>query len=101
MKNVKLPESLSPLKTALLFTLSLRILYSSIGVLIYPYLKLDPELIHPNAFTDNLIPRSAGMAYGLLGVWERFDTLWYLHIAKFGYDRPDAVVFYPLYPMLI
>jgi len=33
--------------------------------------------------------------------WERFDTLWYLHIAQTGYDRQGAIVFYPLYPALI
>jgi len=37
----------------------------------------------------------------VLGIWERFDTLWYLHIAAYGYDRPDGIVFYPFYPILI
>jgi hypothetical protein len=45
--------------------------------------------------------RSEGLRYALLGVWERFDTLWYLQIAERGYDRPEAVVFFPLYPLLI
>jgi hypothetical protein len=101
MKDVKSPEKLSSLKVALLFTLCLRVFYSAIGALATPYLKLNPRLIRSNDLTDNLMPRSAGLAYGLLGVWERFDTLWYLHIAQTGYDRPDAVVFYPLYPLLI
>ena len=39
--------------------------------------------------------------YALLGIWERFDTLWYLHIAAHGYDLPRAVIFYPLYPAAI
>jgi hypothetical protein len=39
--------------------------------------------------------------YVLLGVWERFDTLWYSHIAAYGYDRPEALVFYPFFPTLI
>jgi len=34
-------------------------------------------------------------------VWQRFDTLNYVHIAQFGYDAPILVVFYPLYPLLI
>lgn len=42
-----------------------------------------------------------GWRYQLLGVWQRFDTLWYLNIAANGYDRPAATVFYPLYPILI
>ncbi|HKQ75802.1 MAG TPA: hypothetical protein VJ810_19040 [Blastocatellia bacterium] len=101
MKEAQSPEKPSSLKVALLFTLCLRVFYSAIGALVTPYLKLDPGLIRSNDFTDNLTPRSAGLAYSLLGVWERFDTLWYLHIAQSGYDRPDAVVFYPLYPLLI
>jgi hypothetical protein len=44
---------------------------------------------------------SDGWRYLLLGVWQRFDTLWYLNIAANGYDRPAATVFYPLYPILI
>jgi predicted membrane-bound dolichyl-phosphate-mannose-protein mannosyltransferase len=39
--------------------------------------------------------------YALLGVWERFDTLWYMQISRHGYDSPAATVFYPLYPGLI
>jgi hypothetical protein len=41
------------------------------------------------------------MYYALLGVWQRFDTLWYLRIAERGYDLPPSVVFYPLYPVMI
>jgi len=101
LKDAKSSEKLPPLKMALLFTLCLRLFYSAIGALAAPYLKLDPGLIHSNKFTDDLMPRSAGLGYGLLGVWERFDTLQYLHIAQYGYDQPDSVVFYPLYPLLI
>jgi hypothetical protein len=42
-----------------------------------------------------------GWRYLVLGAWQRFDTVWYLHIAAHGYDRPAATVFYPLYPILI
>ena len=28
--------------------------------------------------------------YALLGIWERFDTLWYLRIAEHGYDLPHG-----------
>ena len=37
----------------------------------------------------------------MLGIWERFDTLWFLRIAEHGYDRSMAVIFYPLYPAAI
>jgi Gpi18-like mannosyltransferase len=91
----------SPFKIALVMTLFLRVLYSSIGLLA-SRTTAPAELIRTNAFTDNLTPRSSGFfAYTLVGMWERFDALWYTHIAGHGYDLPAAVVFYPLYPALI
>jgi len=47
------------------------------------------------------LPSPHGLHYALLGIWERFDTLWFLRIAEHGYDRPMAVIFYPLYPAAI
>lgn len=82
-------------------TVAFRSTYSLLGVLLTPYLRLDSGAIKSNALTNDLIQRSEGMRYCLLGVWERFDTVWYLHIAAQGYDRPETVVFYPLYPVLI
>jgi len=60
----------------------------------------DPFLIRSNALTDHL-PSSGNLHYALIGVWERFDTLWFLHVARYGYDQPMAVIFYPLYPAAI
>lgn len=91
----------SELKVALIWTVALRLIYSAAGALATPYLKLNPALIRSNDLTDNLMPRETGWSYRLLGVWERFDTLWYLEIAQHGYARADAVVFFPLYPALI
>jgi hypothetical protein len=96
-----LDKTVSPLRTALLLTLGLRLGYSLIGAIITPYLNLSPALIRSNDLTGNLMTREAGGLYRWLGVWERFDTLWYIHIAQHGYDRPDAIVFFPLYPLLI
>jgi hypothetical protein len=47
------------------------------------------------------LPSPHGLYYALLGIWERFDTLWFLRIAEHGYDRPMAAIFYPLYPAVI
>ena len=47
-------------------------------------------------------PVSGGAAELLLGVWQRFDTLWYIRIAAQGYAPHDgSTVYFPLYPMLI
>jgi Gpi18-like mannosyltransferase len=90
-----------PWVVALIATCALRLVYSILGALIAPSLKLDPALVRSNDFTERLMTPDDGWSYRLFGVWERFDTLWYIHIAEQGYDRPEAVVFYPLYPLLI
>lgn len=47
-------------------------------------------------------PISGGPAELFLGVWQRFDTLWYLRIAIQGYCPEDgSTVYFPLYPLLI
>jgi hypothetical protein len=89
-----------PVCIAAIYTIVLRIVYGLYGALMLDRLYLDPHLVNSN-FTDHLIPRSDRFLYATLGVWERFDTLWYIHIAQFGYDRPATIVFYPLYPLLI
>lgn len=91
----------SPVKTAVAFVLVGRLLYSLIAALYASSLRVDPAFVNSNRLTYNLMSQSEGWKYALLGVWERFDTLWYIHIAQSGYDRPDALVFYPLYPLLI
>lgn len=95
------PCAISHCRTALLLTLVLRAAYSCLAALFALFLPLNWNLVHSNALTETLPPPNHTVHYLLLGVWERFDTLWYLHIAGYGYDRPDAVVFYPLYPSLI
>lgn len=87
--------------TALAFALGLRAVYAAAALLLWNHLVASPDLIRSNQFTDHLISPAHRLLYPLLGVWERFDTLWYLHIAAQGYDRQAAVVFYPLYPALI
>src|SRR5579859_5698255 len=85
---------------ALATTAALRVFYSAMAAVFLPFLHPDPALIHSNALTQNL-PPPQGVYYALLGIWQRFDTLWFLRIAEHGYDRPMAVIFYPLYPAAI
>lgn len=89
------------LRRAALFTVGLRLVYALAALLLRGSLTADPRLIRSNDFTDQLMSPGHPLSYALLGVWERFDTLWYLHIAQAGYDRQAAIVFYPLYPALI
>jgi len=85
---------------AMVVTAALRVFYTAMAAAFMPFLHPDPALIHSNALTENL-PAAHGLHYALLGIWERFDTLWFLRIAERGYDLPAGVVFYPLYPWLI
>jgi hypothetical protein len=85
---------------AFAITVALRLFYTSVAAAAALFLHPDPALIHSNVLTENL-PTPGGWHYALLGIWDRFDTLWYLRIAERGYDVPRGVVFYPLYPWLI
>jgi hypothetical protein len=85
---------------AMAATAALRVFYSAMAAVLVPFLHPDAALIQSNALTENL-PSPHGLHYALLGIWERFDTLWFLHIAEHGYDRPMAVIYYPLYPAAI
>ncbi len=85
---------------AMAATVALRLLYTAMAAAFLPFLHPDPALVQSNALTENLSPPH-GLHYALLGIWERFDTLWFLRIAEHGYDLPMAVIFYPLYPAAI
>jgi len=82
-------------------TLLLRAAYSVLAAVFVLIQPVNWRLVQSNALTENLRPPDASWRYLSFGVWERFDTLWYLHIAARGYDRADAVVFFPLYPSLV
>ena len=90
-----------PWQRALVLALLLRVAYSLLAAVFALTQPVNWRLLQSNALTENLRPPEASLRYLLFGVWERFDTLWYLHIAAHGYDRADAVVFFPLYPSLI
>ena len=91
----------SPVRVAAVFALTGRLLFSAIAAVYVWHLKLDPLLVDSNQFAGQLMRSDGGWRYALLGAWERFDTVWYVHLAQSGYDHPAAIVFYPLYPLLI
>lgn len=54
--------------------------------------------------TEDVFPYRgvAAETHPLLGVWQRFDTNWFLKIARRGYAGDDgSTVYMPLYPLLI
>ena len=57
--------------------------------------------LYPTTYYHDVPPVPPGIANALLGVWQRFDTLWYTKIAMQGYAQGDGTtVFFPLYPIL-
>lgn len=57
---------------------------------------------YPITYYHGVPPVPPGIADALLGVWQRFDSIWYTKIAMQGYVRGDgATVFFPLYPVLM
>lgn len=85
---------------AFAITATMRVFYTGFAAVAAVVVHPDPALIQSNVLTQNL-PAPVGWHYALLGIWQRFDTLWYLRIAGRGYDSAAAVVFYPFYPWLI
>jgi hypothetical protein len=88
-------------KKAFVLALGLRVIYSLLAAGISLVQPVNIALMRSNALTGDLASPNHSLRYLLLGCWERFDTLWYLHIAARGYDLPASVVFFPLYPGLI
>jgi hypothetical protein len=50
---------------------------------------------------DELVIRGRDLASQILSNWQRWDALWYQHIAEVGYRPGDgSIAFFPLYPFL-
>ena len=84
---------------ALGIAVTLRVIYSVVAAIASQVLHPALSRIATN-FTGDFIQFN-GLACAFLGVWQRFDTLIYLHIAVHGYDQTSLTVFYPLYPLAI
>src|SRR2546423_6567426 len=88
--------------SAVKLTLILSILYILLAALLVPAIQVRADVISGNAsYTETVDPPSRTPAYLLWGIWQRFDTLQYIHIAADGYDSEKSVVFYPLYSLAI
>ncbi len=88
------------LRFALAAVLLLTVVYAAGAALAVPGIQKSQGLAKTN-FVAAVEAPSYAPGYLLAGVWQRFDTFWYLQIAEHGYEDPRSVVFYPLYPMLI
>jgi len=83
--------------------------YLAMRVAISLLAALILSLLNPPTTPDSLLrpyqgvePIIGGWAEFVFGVWQRFDTLWYLKIATYGYSLDDgSTAYFPLYPLLI
>jgi len=86
----------------LVLFLFFRLLYSLLGVL--EASGPDPEPLSGGAVYEAaaaLLEQDA-LSHALVNVWFRWDTVWYLKIAAFGYSSQDGTLaFMPLYPWLV
>ncbi len=89
-------RSAPALKWALVIFVTMRISLSLIAALaLYQF-----PLYHVTYY-HGIQPVPPGIADYLLGVWQRFDSIWYTKIAMQGYAQGDGTtVFFPLYPIL-
>jgi Dolichyl-phosphate-mannose-protein mannosyltransferase len=42
-----------------------------------------------------------GLGDWLFDTFAQWDSVWFLHIARYGYDSKEATAFFPLYPLLV
>lgn len=68
---------------------------------LFPWALTRIAYILLGAIAARLPQHAPAQGTGLFGVWERFDTNWYISIATHGYDNPRQIAFFPLYPALI
>jgi len=94
--NFKLQRVTPALRWALVIFVTMRISLSLIAAL-----ALFQFPLYHVTYYHGVQPVPPGIANALLGVWQRFDSIWYTKIAMQGYAQGDGTtVFFPLYPIL-
>ncbi|MBC8264498.1 MAG: glycosyltransferase family 39 protein, partial [Anaerolineales bacterium] len=92
----KLSEDATALRWAVVIFVTMRISLSLIAAL-----ALFQFPMYHVTYYHGVQPVPPGIANALLGVWQRFDSIWYTKIAMQGYAQGDGTtVFFPLYPIL-
>jgi Mannosyltransferase (PIG-V) len=69
---------------------------------VFTALAAGPRQLEANSFNHHhlVTPFHDTLANVLVSPAARWDSVWYLGIAHFGYYRADQTVFFPLYPIL-
>lgn len=71
------------------------------------YVASERAIPHPchfeearNAWAAMPLQYGDGLAFKLIGIWERWDACWYARIATYGYTPDGSTAFFPLFPAL-
>lgn len=86
----------------IVFVLILRILFGVLGA--HTVVNGEPEILAPDAKYEATSAFLYPGEFSRLAInpWYRWDTVWYLNIAAFGYQAGDGTItFAPLYPFLV
>ncbi|NWJ47775.1 MAG: glycosyltransferase family 39 protein [Chloroflexi bacterium] len=77
-----------------------RLLLFALGAALVILAPVEPPM--GASLLRDLDPNFWGPGFFFLQPWQRWDTNWYIHIARFGYDIGNGTTnFPPLYPLLI
>jgi hypothetical protein len=97
----RLPEQLREAGLIFLITRGALFLMAPLAYLTLP--KVDAAAQdYPPHVNDRLTATFTGIPHYLFDIWARWDSVWYLQIAEYGYSRADgSTAFFPLYPLLI
>jgi hypothetical protein len=82
----------------LILLLVLRLGFEIVGVLA---ITIGTRASNVRGHWDNLVLPGLDLGSKMLSIWQRWDALWYEHIARQGYGVSEgSAAFFPLYPAL-
>jgi len=97
----RLPEQLREAGLIFIITRGVIFLMAPLAYLTLP--KIEPaNQDFPPLVENRLTDTFTGIPHYLFDIWARWDSVWYLHIAQYGYSAGDnSTAFFPLYPLLV
>lgn len=97
----RLPPQLREAGVIFLITRGTLFLLAPLAYLTLP--KIEPEeQLMPPLVDPGLTETLGGFWHYLIDIWARWDAVWFLQIAEYGYSPVDgSAAFFPLYPLLI
>lgn len=98
--KTKFPRLPADWRTALLSTSAARLALAAWGVVVFNIGLRSVNTENRLYFYYGLQPITSGAAGALWGIWQRWDSIYYIMIATQGYTNFETSAFFPLYPAL-